>query len=220
MRILLLLVVALAVALAACEGPTMPPALLGDLYEFRLPTTPVQVLRWESGARVRIHVTPSTGARAGVLEGALARALVVWNREALYGEYELVQVASLNDADVVVRWSDEVPPVDMSECPPDVSRAVTTFCLDESGDHLEPFPHTGGTNSVRMVVSVLGSEAARADRVERLVAHELGHVLGIARHSLDAGDLMYGGELTRATLSTRDAATIRVLYHTRPDITP
>src|SRR5688572_23266031 len=211
---------ALLAAAVACDSPAVPPTLLGDFYEFRLPTTPLQVLRWESGARVRVYATPSTGARAGVLEGALGRAMPVWNARALYGEYEMVSVADLNDADVVLRWSDELAPVDMSECPPDVSRAVTTFCLDESGDHLEPFPHAGGTNSVRMVVSVLGSEATRADRVDRLIAHELGHVLGIARHSLNVEDLMYGGELTRMTLSARDAATIRMLYHTRADVTP
>ncbi|HUF49998.1 MAG TPA: hypothetical protein VMN60_04135 [Longimicrobiales bacterium] len=214
------LLVALLLACGGCEVPLMPPTHTSEFYEFRLDITPPRVLRWESGTTIRVHAMPGSAARAGILEGALDRGMRMWNAHALYGEYELIRAASVAEADVVLQWSDEVPPVDVAECPPQLSRAVTTFCLDDSGRHLHRFPLATGASSVRMLVTVLGSEAARGDRVDRLVSHELGHVLGIARHSAAASDLMFGGELTRATLTARDAATLRMLYHTRPDVTP
>ena len=50
-------------------------------------------------------------------------------------------------------------------------------------------------------------------------AHEMGHVLGIDGHSLNPVDLMclnYG----RGVVSPNDAATIRFLYRSRPDLVP
>jgi predicted Zn-dependent protease len=50
-------------------------------------------------------------------------------------------------------------------------------------------------------------------------SHEFGHALGIEGHSLNPHDLMsvyYGN----GTISPSDAATIRYLYHTTPDLIP
>lgn len=50
-------------------------------------------------------------------------------------------------------------------------------------------------------------------------AHEMGHVLGIDGHSTNPVDLMclnYG----RGVVSANDAATIRFLYRSRPDVVP
>jgi predicted Zn-dependent protease len=50
-------------------------------------------------------------------------------------------------------------------------------------------------------------------------SHEFGHALGIEGHSLNSHDLMsvyYGN----GTVSSNDAATIRYLYHTTPDLIP
>jgi hypothetical protein len=210
-----------------CEAPTVPGHGAAEIYEFRLQTTPLSVLRWPAGTTISVYVAGGAGPRAAVLENAFVRGAAVWNARALYGEYRLERVTSLMDADVVLLWSDETAPVETSHCPPQVSRAVTTFCLtapQPSQARLQPFPllppHHEVASRVRMLVTVLGSEAQQADRVERLVAHELGHVLGIAQHSLDARDLMYGGDVPRLEPSRRDAATVHVLYHTRADIHP
>jgi predicted Zn-dependent protease len=43
----------------------------------------------------------------------------------------------------------------------------------------------------------------------------MGHALGLAGHSPDPGDIMYGGGLSRSTatdLSERDRETLRLLY--------
>jgi predicted Zn-dependent protease len=56
--------------------------------------------------------------------------------------------------------------------------------------------------------------------VRGLVTHELGHVLGLARHSDEPRDLMYGGELTTAVPGRRDQASVQVLYQMPPDVVP
>lgn len=213
------------VGVAACEGPTIPPATSAEVYDFRLMTDPLSVLRWPSGSRVRVHVEAGTGDRIILLENALARGAAAWNRHALYGEYELVRAQSLREADVLLRWSDEPAPVELSGCQPDVSIAVTSFCLsDEDPERLYRYPllppHADAASSVRFVITILGGLAGQDSAVEDLVMHELGHALGIAQHSPDPDDLMTVGSPPRRLPSPRDIATVQVLYHTRPDITP
>lgn len=210
---------------AACEGPMIPPETRAEIYDFRLLTDPPSVLRWPSGTQVRVHVDPSDAERTTLLENALARGVAAWNRHALYGEYELVRASSLREADVLLRWSDEPAPVELSGCQPDVATAVTTFCLAaEDPTRLEPFPllppDADAVSSVRFVISILGGLAGQDSTVEDLVMHELGHALGIAQHSPNPEDLMRAGTPPRRTPSRRDIATVQVLYHTQPDIVP
>jgi len=210
-----------ALLLAACEAPTVPGAAVNEVYAYHLNTNPPSILRWPTGSVIRVYLEGGTGARPGVMQGGFDRGAAMWNAAARYGEYELVQAQSLAEADVVLRWSDDLAPVDVSACEPDVSRAVTTFCLSDADPaRLYVFPlRDGGASRVRMIVSVLGAEAAVPARAERLIAHELGHVLGIGQHSTNERDIMLPNPDV-AVLSPRDAATVRVLYHTRPDITP
>jgi predicted Zn-dependent protease len=213
------------VAMTACEGPTIPPATSAEVYDFRLMTDPLSVLRWPSGSRVRVHVEATTSERALLLENALARGTAAWNTHALYGEYELVRATSLREADVLLRWSDEPAPVELSDCQPEVSIAVTSFCLsDEDPQRLYTYPllppHADASSSVRFVITILGGLAGQETFVQDLVMHELGHALGIAQHSPDPDDLMTVGSPPRRSPSPRDIATVQVLYHTRPDIVP
>jgi hypothetical protein len=120
----------------------------------------------------------------------------------------------------VLTWSD-IDVVDTAACRPALTRAVTTFCIDTLTARLIAFPLAGGEDSgVRMLVTVLATEASVPDRIPRLVAHELGHVLGIARHSPNPLDLMWRTDPDATRPSTRDAATVQVLYHMRPDVVP
>ena len=221
-RVLVLLSAA-GLSAAGCEGPLVPPDTSADIYDFRLTTTPPQVLRWPSGSRVRVYAADAT-TRGTMLTDAVALGAATWNRHALYGEYEIVPVTSAGQADVVVRWSDEPSPVDMSGCPDVLSIAVTTFCLDDDdATRLEVFPllpADGRQSSVRFVITILGTQSGDAATLGRLVIHELGHALGVARHSPNPQDLMAQGIPTRATLSPRDIATVQILYHTQPQVTP
>lgn len=211
-----------AVGFTACEAPTVPPAALSDVYPYNLDTNPPSILRWPSGSRIRVHLEGGSAQRTAVMEAAFAAGAARWNRAVRFGEYELVRAASVREADVLLRWADDVSPIDLTGCLPAGSRAVTTFCLHpDDPRRLYAYPNLDGTpGSVRMVVSVLGAEASFPERAEQLITHELGHVLGIGQHSPNSADLMHGGSPTRSTLSPRDAATVRVLYHTEPHIVP
>jgi hypothetical protein len=212
------------VLLAGCESAALPPRPSADVYEFRLATQPPLVLRWASGRTIRVYVAGGdVPGQAAALAGALDRGAAAWNRYALFGEYRLAPTTDLGQADVVLRWSGELSPVDLSQCLPSGTRAVTTFCA-EDGDPvngLTVFPRSdGGASRVKMVVTVLASQLTIPGRIPQLVTHELGHVLGIVRHSDEPRDLMYGGELVTSLPSRRDQATVQVLYQTRPEAIP
>lgn len=216
----------LVIGLVSCESPILAGRPTTDVYTFTLDTDPPTVLRWPSGRTVRLFVVESgDAARDALLAGSVAAGAAAWNARALFGEFALETVTRVEDADIVLSWSDAILPVETEQCRPQLQRAVTTFCItgfDTDSPALTRFPLAppadAAAGDVRMLVTFLGAEALFPDRLTRLVAHELGHVLGIGRHSADAGDLMYSPEPARATPSARDAATVQVLYHTRPDI--
>lgn len=201
---------------AGCESAVIPPESGGVPYEYRLDVNPPQVLRWATGTQIRVFVADADA----TLQGALAAGIAAWNQHALFGEYRLAATTELASADVVLRWSTEAGTVDFTGCFPVNPRAVTTFCAagDDVRDGLAVFPRVdGGESRVKLLVTVLASEAANADV---LVVHELGHVLGLMRHSDDARDLMYGQMIQVTRPSRRDVATLRLLYQMEPQILP
>lgn len=219
MRRILIAAIAL---LSACDSATVPERSLNEVYEYRLSTPAPRVLRWPVGTTVRVWVAADTDpARTSLLENAFAQAADAWNSAALYGEVELQKTDEIGNADAVLLFSSTAPPVDLSNCPRQGALAITTFCLDmQDQNRLALLPLlSGGGGRVRFLVTV-AAVVNDAEQVRRLVAHELGHVLGIARHSPRPTDLMYGNTLTTAVPSVADRATLQLLYHTRPDITP
>lgn len=211
-----------ALALGACDSPTVPERLLRDVYEFRIRTPEPQVLRWEIGQTVRVFVVDDANAtRAEYLRAGVTHGITAWNNAALYGEVVLEEAESIEEADVVVEYSEMESPLDLSSCLPSGGFAFTTFCLTSDRLHLEPYSlHAGGQTGVKYVVTVRTTAATDAANVRRLVTHELGHVLGIGQHSPRQTDLMFAGTLNVDIPSPSDRATLQVLYHTRADITP
>lgn len=207
---------------AACDSPTVPERFLRDVYDFRLTTPEPLVLRWPAGSTVKLFVVDDADAtRTRYLRAGAEHGIRVWNSAALYGEVKLVETTTLSDADVVVQYSLSESAVDLSACPPGGGLAYTTFCLTDDEAHLRPFPLTsGGDSGVKFVLTVRSLSSTDEVTVRRLVSHELGHVLGIAQHSLKLTDLMYGGTLNRDEPSAADRHTLQVLYHTDADITP
>lgn len=204
--------------LLACDSATMPGYEDADVYEFRLLADPPLVLHWPLGSEIRVYVNGGTGDRAALLTSAFTTGARAWNRVALWDEYRLEFASGPDDADVVLTWSDLPEIVDLDGCPQEAANAVTTFCVDDDG--LQTFPLIDGEGGrVKMVVTVNASPGA-VSRVRELVAHELGHVLGIGAHSDDAADLMWGSTLNTDVPGPRDAATVRVLYHTHADVQP
>lgn len=208
---------------AACDTPTIPGRDRSDIYPFDLPVTPATIMRWAVGSTIRVHVVDARTLEAtDRLRSALAAGAAAWNESALFAEYGIASTAGEADADVLLAFSDVLLPVDTQNCQPTLTVAVTTFCIDDLGTPdaaLRVFPLLSGAQSrVRMVVLVLESVSTDAAAVDRLVAHELGHVIGIGRHSDDARDLMYRADQVTSRPSSRDAATAQVLYHVRADI--
>lgn len=221
MRVPVALTAAFALALAACDAPTVPAR--NGVYPFQLQDLAVQrVMHWKLGSVIRVAAVPG-GSAAGNISTALDAGIAAWNAVALYGEYEIRRVESPADADVIVAGTDVTLPVDLSNCLPSGSGlALTTFCLTTDRAGLIVFPLSGATSGpgqVRMVVTVLASSAGSSVAARRLVAHELGHVLGIAQHSPNSIDLMASPPLTDRPTSA-DMATILALYHTPATVVP
>ena len=215
--------IALMALVAACDSPSVPERLITEVYDYRLRAAGLQVLRWPIGTTVRVYVAGDADpARTAALESALENGSNVWNAAALYGEVRLERTSNLQDADAVLLFSATLPPVETSHCPPGGGLAYTTLCLDpQDPSHLAIFPiRNGGGGKVKFLVTIRTVNPLDAEIVRRLTAHELGHVLGIAQHSSRPTDLMFPDNLTRAEPSPADRATLQVLYHTRPDITP
>ena len=211
-----------------CQEPTLPAISIGDIYEFRLNADSLRVLRWPTGSTIRVYLNPGADpANAELMAAAFERAAAIWNSQALFAEYNIVRASTIETSDVVMRWSADPTPLDVTACVPGFSAGVTTFCFldpDDPTAGLLPFPPLPPGDpeydGVKMVVSILSSQAPIPGRADALITHELGHVLGIGRHSPFPDDLMTASTPSRATLSRRDANTIRLLYHTAPDITP
>lgn len=210
-----------------CDSPTVTERLLRDIYDFRLlvpvPKTPdPKVMRWPAGTTVRVYVAPEANTTHALwLKDAVAHGVTAWNSALLYGEVNLEVTTSPEDADVIVQYSGSPPIVETGDCQPSGNQAFTTFCLDDNVEHLDTFEFIESVGShVKFLVTLRSTEATDAANVRRLTTHELGHVLGIGRHSPKSTDLMFGGTLIRDVPSPSDRATLQVLYHTTPDITP
>lgn len=215
---------AVIVMVAACDSPTVPPRLLTDVYDYRLRAGSLKVLRWPIGTTVRVYVAgDADAARTAALESGFENGANGWNAASLYGEVRIERTTNLADADAVLLFSSTLPPVETGHCPPGGGSAATTLCLDpQDPTRLAVFPlRNGGGGQVKFLVTIRSVSPLDLESVRRLVAHELGHVLGIAQHSSRQTDLMFPEtNLTRAEPSPADRATLHVLYHSRPDITP
>jgi hypothetical protein len=138
-----------------------------------------------------------------------------WKAAFLYKEFDAVQVADSNAADVIVsagvalkggfsvmRLSRRAP-----EC--------------EGGTEIElPAGSRQIQAPIRVFVNPRFDPATPGmDECLKLTAtHELGHALGIFNHSPDAGDLMYSDPVV-AVLSVRDRDTAERAYHIVPNLT-
>jgi hypothetical protein len=210
-------------AFAACDSPTVPERLLTEVYDYRLLAPDPLVMRWPVGTTVKVYVEPhSDPAHHAALLNALDNGIAVWNDAALYREVQLARAVELSEADAVLIYSNALQPVDVSSCSPGGGLAYTTFCIDPNDSGrlaLFPIRNVGG-GRVKFLVTVRTQATLDAESVKRLVAHELGHVLGIAQHSKRPTDLLYPGPIARSEPSPADRATLQVLYHSRADISP
>lgn len=208
--------VAGALVSAACGDPTIPGRAgvysFADTLVFGVDTT-IDLFRWPpQRVPVRFWADPR-----GNMAFLVARAIATWEEQFLYGEFRGAAVADSNAADVIVRWADSVPP----DVPPDPTLpnscgGLTTLDFDASGVVL--------AGPVHVSLSVLtGGPPATGPRVQgcmrRMAIHEIGHALGLLRHSQFPEDIMFGSASVDYP-SQFDRRTVQVLYHSTPTITP
>jgi predicted Zn-dependent protease len=204
-----------ALLAAACDNPTVvrpdfaydPTELTGGL-----------VYRWTTGAKVRVFVEPMTTANVE-LPLATLRAVQAWNAVPQVREFRLEIVTNRDAADVIVYDRSIPQPVVTGSCPfnPSGAAGYTYFCpLNGRAERLRPIGSTLLTTAI--VIRVDMTTTATQAALDALVAHELGHAVGIGGHSPQTTDVMY----TRPTVRTptdRDRNTLRNLLGRAADIT-
>jgi hypothetical protein len=163
---------------AGCDSPLVPGRFNADVYDFALPSTPPAILRWPVGKTIRVFIGTGAGAEHDrLLQESFTAGALAWNALAWFAEFRVTAASATHAADVVLAWSESIDDiVDTSSCQPAFTRAVTTFCVDGLGTdtaHLRTFPpaQTNATSEVKMVVTLLESEALQPDRARRFVAH-------------------------------------------------
>jgi predicted Zn-dependent protease len=210
--------VALVVAAAACSDIATP--IRNDFYEWRLVVPKVSgvgddslTFHWpQSRLPVRIWVED-----AASLPQNVPNAISAWRTAFLYDEFDASVVGDSNAADVIVR-AGAAPGVQFARAR--LHSALATECagatdLDISDDHTQ----------LRLPVRVYidpRSEPNAPGLPECLAlttTHELGHALGIWRHSGVATDLMFADPQVDAP-SDRDLATAEVIYHVPANVEP
>ncbi|MGH7537209.1 MAG: hypothetical protein ACREMF_01125 [Gemmatimonadales bacterium] len=194
---------------AACSDPTVPSRtaaypftdLFGEVFHWPTERLPV-----------RFYVDPR-----GNLGELVARAIDTWERQFLYGEFRGVVADDSGAADVLVRWSDSVPP----DAPPDNGPPVvacgglTQGILDTTG--------TAFAEPLVIELDIIGGTSYTPGQVQaclrRTAIHELGHTLGLLQEAADSQVIMHSPPLV-AVPTERDRRTVERLYHTPPTLGP
>jgi hypothetical protein len=230
-RLALLASAAAALLVAACDAPT------GDREEPTFDPRPVAmdatgqfrpfVYHWPLGATISVFVDPTAAPAGSDLRSAFLDGAAMWTQALYYREATFALVSDPRDADVVVRYGEASRIVGSGSCAPPSGSAVgiTFFCADLAAKEFETLPLLGATaggsaaGHVKMDVAVYRARAADEATFRRLVAHEVGHVLGIGTHSPSAADLMYAFPSVDAP-SAGDARTLRYVLHQPADLRP
>lgn len=179
-----------------------------DIYEWRIIDTPdTASFHWpRESLPVRVWVEDIYDFPAhtqAAIEG--------WKDVFLYREFDAEIVADSNSADVVIVSDFPVGPTvllaSVTEC-----EGYTDLALDLEARVLRLPIHI-------YVVPRFDPALATTQACFGIVMyHELGHALGIFRHSPNPADLMYFNP-TAAAPTRRDAQTAEVLYHARSTVT-
>lgn len=202
----------------ACSDVVSPPG--DDYYEWRLEApspsgTGVDTISFHWPADrlpVRIWVEQSDPLPADV-----ANAITVWGDQFLHGEWDATVVSDSATADVVV--TSQTPP-QLRLSATRVGSALAPQCagatdLDVSDDH------TQLRLPIRIYINAQSSPGTPGlDRCMALtVAHEIGHSLGIFRHSPNSADLMYFDPSVELP-SARDQTTAQIVYDSPSTLEP
>lgn len=194
---------------AACTEPVAP---------FRSPRYPFtgkfgDVFHWPAD-RLPVRVYPDA---RGDLRALAANAIGLWERQFLYGEFRGVIVNDSNTADVIVRWTDSVPPATEPDPGPPVPACggVTQLIIDSTGVAL--------AGPLEIEITIFAGTVFTDGQVEacvrRTTVHELAHALGLFQHAIDTLAIMFATPLVNEPAPI-DQRTVQVLYHTPSTLAP
>jgi predicted Zn-dependent protease len=144
--------------------------------------------------------------------------IAAWKRVFLFGEWNAVRVPDSSTADVIVRYG---PPPAGDDILLD-RIALESFAPECQATTL---PHIDNRREAHLPMHVYISARFSPDLPETqaclalTLTHEIGHTLGIFRHSPHPEDLMYSNPGVTAP-SERDRNTAEVLYHTPANVSP
>ena len=203
---------------AACSDIATP--IRNDFYEWRLITPAASgggvdslAFHWPADRLpVRVWVEDSLD-----LPTNMPPAIAAWRQAFLYGEFDAVVVSDSTTADVIAR-AGAAPGVQFARTR--LHSALAPECTGATDLAISP-DHRDLQLPVRMYVD---SRAAQTDPnlascLALTTVHELGHALGIWRHSADSTDVMFGDPVVPVP-SESDVETAQILYHFTPNVEP
>lgn len=186
-----------------------------DIYEWRLVSgTDTLNFHWpQSSLPVKIWAEPLDN-----LDVDADSSIAIWNRAFLYHEYSAVRVADSSVADVILV---EGPPpagddvllsrVQLESLAPECQAATLPHIDQVRQAHLPMHIYL----QARFAVDLPSTQACFA----LTVTHELGHTIGIFRHSPHTEDIMNANP-TVAAPSERDRNTAQIVYHMPANVVP
>lgn len=203
--------VAFAILSLACGDISSPRR--DDVYEWRLEApspsgTGLDTVsfHWSSDQLpVRVWVEQTDPLPADV-----AHAITVWRDEFLYGEYDATIVTDSSTADVLVTTG---IPSGLGLSVVRLRSAMAPQCAGATDINLSD-DHTQLLLPIRIHIEASASPATPGleDCLALTITHEVGHSLGIFRHSPNPSDLMYFDPGVPVP-SERDRETAEVIYH-------
>lgn len=209
---------------AGCDAPTVARATFA--YNPTLSTGGL-FYHWARGKTIAIYADPTAVPEGYDIRASVREAASRWEGRTFYDEFHFAFVDSPADADVIIRDRFAPALVDLMDCDaPGGGGGETTICADVPNGRVLPLL-AGGGGHVKVDVRVdplqaTDAQLTLADQTRQeyyvtLIAHELGHVLGIGGHSNSNGDLM--NAIPRVRLpSVNDGRTLRYVLRQEADV--
>jgi hypothetical protein len=190
----------------------------GVSYEMGQVVTDTVDFAWRAGdLPIKIWVHDTAG-----LPDDVRDAVAAWQQVLIFGELAVQYVSDSTQAQIIVRGSNPLPP---PEAPAGVTgirfHSAPMACEGGTDIYVSAPDHTKLWTPIRVYVipKYLLSDPETQACLARVTIHELGHALGLFRHSPNTDDIMYALPSVDAP-SEVDAATVQFLYHQTPDLRP